>query len=610
MPILCPERWEDDSIYGEKSDPWTREELDEAFNKLAHQKIAKIRFCIFIDGLDEYDGLPNDMIPILKRLVASPSIKLCVSSRPWNEFLTAFDDGQCDGTLLLEKYTRPDVELFVRDTLEKNESFTLAERKDKRYGLFVIDIINRANGVFLWVQLVVTRLLKGLGERNKVEDLQRKLESMPPTLEQFFQQIFDRVDKADWTESARIFLITTRAIQPLSVIAYHYLEEVERDSDYAIKAAVEPVSSSRMGTIYTDIRDRLNFLCKDLLEINEVKSRENVADYQVDFLHRTVKDFLMTKDMHQQLMQRATNNFTVGWDTHRSLCKLALIRAKGLPFQSGIKPAINVLFALVDEFMFHAHEVEVEQKISDLPIVEELDRTITSYAVDMACHWTNARDAPTGLYFSEENYNSFLAFAVQSRLQLYVKEWLGKNTKLLNAKKGRPLLDYALRPNMVTPAKLPHLVEYIDFEMVRILLDKGADPNQKVSIYGGISTWGLFLLSCYEKRSSSTLQTQGTWFQAAEMMIRKGADRQLMLETTRTETISSESEGQTPHAKTAKYKRNVALTREGKIQVEIPVELTAMGILKDIFGENKINELDAILPDTSPWTFWSLLGWQ
>ena len=128
MPILCPERWEDDSIYGERNDSWTREELYEAFDRLAHKGTARVRFCMFIDGLDEYEGLPNDMIRILKRLAVSPSIKLCISSQPWNEFLTAFENGKCDGTLLLEMYTRPDVERFVRDILEEDESFTLAER--------------------------------------------------------------------------------------------------------------------------------------------------------------------------------------------------------------------------------------------------------------------------------------------------------------------------------------------------------------------------------------------------------------------------------------------------------------------------------------------------
>lgn len=63
-----------------------------------------------------------------------------------------------------------------------------------------------------------------------------------------------------------------------------------------------------------------------------------------------------------------------------------------------------------------------------------------------------------------------------------------KNPNLLRAKGGRPFLDYALRPNIVTPMRLPQLIEFIDFDMVRLYLDnEGGNPNGKVSIYGNIT---------------------------------------------------------------------------------------------------------------------------
>lgn len=259
--------------------------------------------------------------------------------------------------------------------------------------------------------------------------------------------------------------------------------------------------------------------------------------------------------------------------------------------------------------MFHAREVEIEQKIPQVKVLEQLDRVISDYAdADMAYHWTNARDPPTGLYFDESNQNSFLALTVQSRLVLYVKEKLDKDRKLLRAKKGRPLLDYALRPNIVTPTRLPQLVEFIDFDMVSLLLDKGANPNEKVSIYGNITVWGLFLLSCYEKKNIQNLQAKDTWFKAAELMIRKGADRKLKLETTRREIIGNSSDTETATlAKTAKYKKVV--TRGGMVEVDVPVELTAVGILSEIFGDGKIAEIEAIIPEGTAWTVWSLLPW-
>ena len=606
IPAICSQRWEDDSIYGQKSEPWSLDELSGIIEDLAHHHIPGVRFCLLIDGLDEYDGLPNDIIRILRSLAKSPSFKLCVSSRPWNEFQEAFGEGKCDGNIFLENFTKGDIERFVKDILEKDETFTAAEQRDRRYGQFVQDVINRAQGVFLWVELVVNRLLKGLGEKNRLDDLRKKLKTMPPTLEEYFQRIFDKIDVSDWTESAQVFLTTAHAVQPLSIAAYHYLEQEGREPGFAKRAPVQPMSQAQLLTLYKDVHDRLNFLCKDLIEITEIKVDTSLVDYQVDFLHKTVKDFLMTKDMHELLLKRATEDHANDWDTYRSLCNAALARAKSLPLQQGIRQGLNTLFNLVDEFMYYAHELEVEQMYTDIDLLDKLDQVVSSFAsADMVYHWSNARDPPRGTYFDEHNHNTFLGLAVQSRLNLYVKRKLEANPNIMQAKRGRPYLDYALRPNIRTPSHLPHLVDFIDFDLVRTLLDKGADPNQKISIYGDISVWGIFLLHINEMKDRSDSNTKGKWFQAAEVMIRKGADRKLKLETTRKETFTRGSEQEAAHQKTAKYKQIVS--RGTVVEINVPVELSASSILNELFGPERSAELEAILPEMPKWGLGNIL---
>lgn len=609
IPIVCEERWQQDTMYHEKSIPWTLEELDEAFVTIANQSMPGVRFCIFIDGLDEYDGRPTDIIDRLQQLAKAESIKLCLASRPWNAFRIAFAEGSCNGSLLLERYTKRDIERFVKDILEKDKRFTQAERIDRRYRSFVQEVIERALGVFLWVYLIVNDILKGLGDQNKLEDLQARLNTMPDTLESYFQGIFDRIDRVHRTESAKVFLLTTHAVQPLSVACYRYLEREHSEPGYALERAVEPMSSAQLTHIHKDVRDRINFLCTDLLEVNETLTDQRL-DYQVDFLHRTVRDFLMEKDMHQELIRRATNNGTTKWNAHQALCHVELARAKSLPLKDVFQQQLNVLFSLVDALMFYAHEFETEQKAPQTSLLDQLDRTISGYAEnEMVYHWTNARDSPTGLYFEECNYNSFLAMTIQNRLTLYVKERLDRTPNLLSKKEGRPLLDYALRPNFVTPTRLPQLVEFVDFDMVRLLLDRGANPNEKVSIYGNITVWALFLLSCYEKKDTQKAETKDTWFKVAELMIRKGADRKLKLETTRREKVASTSEAETEELmKTAKYRRLV--TRGGTIEVDVRVELTAVCILEEIFGDGKIAEIEAIVPEGTSWSVWNLLPWS
>lgn len=72
------------------------------------------RFCFFVDGLDEYDGQEEDIILFIKQLAASPFIKICASSRPWNRFREAFGTSN---HLVLEGLTRMDITRHVESEL-------------------------------------------------------------------------------------------------------------------------------------------------------------------------------------------------------------------------------------------------------------------------------------------------------------------------------------------------------------------------------------------------------------------------------------------------------------------------------------------------------------
>lgn len=156
----------------------------------------------------------------------------------------------------------------------------------------------------------------------------------------------------------------------------------------------------------------------------------------------------------------------------------------------------------------------------------------------------------------------------------------------------------------MTPTRLPQFIELVDFDMICLLLDEGAKPNEKVSIYGNITVWALFLLSCYEKKNIQNAQAKETGFKVAELMIRKGADRKLKLETTRRGTAAMQA---AKPRKTAKYQTLVTPTEV--LQPDVTVELTAVGILREIFGDGKIAEIEAIEPEVTSWSVCNWMSW-
>lgn len=123
--------------------PWTREDLWQAIGQLQQYSGVSARFCFFIDGLDEYDGDPDHLLEVLESLRCWKDIKLCVSSRPWNEFVDAFDS---DPHLALEDLTKDDIRIYVHDTLEKNSRFKTMEARDNRSQELVQEIVDRASG--------------------------------------------------------------------------------------------------------------------------------------------------------------------------------------------------------------------------------------------------------------------------------------------------------------------------------------------------------------------------------------------------------------------------------------------------------------------------------
>ena len=95
-------------------------------------------------------------------------------------------------------------------------------------------------------------------------------------------------------------------------------------------------------------------------------------------------------------------------------------------------------------------------------------------------------------------------------------------------------MDYALRPRRITPISMPyHSVRVdvsLDVDMVELLLDNGADPNQPVHVNWGRSVWALFLLSISEAyardsggASYKRRRLRDAWYHTCRKLIQAGA---------------------------------------------------------------------------------------
>jgi hypothetical protein len=505
IPKVCPSRW-NLAINSKIQDPWTLQELAMAFVNLGNETRFSTRFCFFVDGLDEYDGEHLDIINVLRRFVSSPSFKLCVSSRPWNVFVEEFG-GNTGQKMLLQDFTRGDITLYVKNKLEEDHRFLVLMHRDHRYKELIEDIVKKAEGVFLWVYLVVKSLLRGLTDDNDITTLKLRLDHLPPSLEQYFKQMLYNIEDVYQTQTAQIFQTIVHAASPLPAIAFHYLGMEKEDPNYAFKVKIQhPFEDKDVISISEKIRKHLNARCKDLIEVHHTIGRDptiNVFWFRVEFLHRTVRDFLMTKDMHDFLQSRSP----AGFDANASLCRVSLALAKAYPGSMHLERSDPDEINLFLDLLFYAKDVETFSGHSEVLILDEIYRVLSEI-------WQGF------------NIEDFLKVITREGLHLYVAHKLDERPQKLPKGCPKSLLDMALGcENTVAQRERRPGEEYgtsIDVNMVRVLLERGVNPNGSANSKSTI--WELFLHTCFRDQALYNHDPPTQIFQAAQLLIRHGAN--------------------------------------------------------------------------------------
>lgn len=188
---------------------WGLNELDAAMRILISQDMHSFKLCLFVDGLDEYEGQPPTIAKYLSMLAQVPWLKICLSSRPLLEFDDAFGSGP---SLRLQDLTQTDIDHFVKSSLRNNVNYQQLCVKQPVQALSLIEkIISRADGVFLWIKLVVQEIERGLANRDPLQDLQERIGIFPLDLEELFSSMLDNIDPFYIKKSALIFLIVRAA---------------------------------------------------------------------------------------------------------------------------------------------------------------------------------------------------------------------------------------------------------------------------------------------------------------------------------------------------------------------------------------------------------------
>ena len=374
---LCPDRW-NTPLRAVEGDTWTKSELIEALTRFKGESVDSARICFFIDGMDEYEGEILDLLHLFKDLTASGSIKFCVSSRPWNVFRNFFrnDGGK---KIILQDLNRPDIWRFAYEQLteEITHRSNLMDKTD--YLPLVEEIVERSSGVFLWVFLVVRSLLRGMTNLDTAEELKARLRELPTELDEFFREILNRGDKFYGKQTARLYILQLTA-GDIGLSSWDLAHFAEEDQHYAFRGDVWSRHAETVEQLDEITRTRVLARCQDLLEFDD-RSR-------LQFLHRSVKDFLETRDIFDELAKRAGEQF----NGHLFICNSMLVQMKAI-LHHGTQRFITdakILYPtayLMRCFWSHTQDLAHTGQLS-LELISALDETLSLfYAHSRNCYF-------------------------------------------------------------------------------------------------------------------------------------------------------------------------------------------------------------------------------
>ncbi|KLU87235.1 hypothetical protein MAPG_06236 [Magnaporthiopsis poae ATCC 64411] len=344
VKTVCPERF---SSY-QALDSWTVNQLQDLFERLASIEKLPARIFIFVDGLDEYEGDPAEIIETVRKIASCTGIKVCCSSRPWREFEKAF--ASAAGRIQIHHLTENDIRQYVHDCFEMDDKYEkLRAQNPLEAADLVKAITSRAEGVFFWVFLVVKSLLRGLEHDNNIGTMRRRLDELPSDLNEFFEKMLQSIENVYKEEAALILRCLLLADSALPLALFVAMDSCEglfaslkrhdffgespdqhgsqsswirlkrrqvarpdgglydklRDAEsYDIPGGLVPPWRTYRGEALSSASQKIQHRCRDLVQVFDPPEAVEAVEAwrpRVGFIHRTVVDFLSAQNVRMLL---------------------------------------------------------------------------------------------------------------------------------------------------------------------------------------------------------------------------------------------------------------------------------------------------------------------
>ncbi|KAF5534117.1 hypothetical protein FMEXI_11463 [Fusarium mexicanum] len=478
---------------------WTVQDLQAAFHSLLDAALPSANICFFIDGLDEFDGDHVQIIDFFKGLTSKydgKSLKLCLSSRPWDVFERAF--GTSVPNTKLQDLSYDDMYRYATDTLKADKQIRrLMKQNPESTHLLITTVVEQANGVFLWVRLAVERMLVAFQKNCELDVLETTLKELPTELDNLFEKLlFKDQTSSEIMQTATLFqLMRAREIvadfikdessNSLTVWELAFALFKEDDVTALDREVVEVTDEDiqrRYGTAVQYIQARFARLlnvhvAKPMGNMRVAKFQDRhanvanlIATSKVIYIHRTVRDWLMDSGAGKRLEALQSAEF----DSHLRLLRSYVLRLKHPLEEIEHHRRLDEWYPDIALAMTHARYITNDSQGLQRKFLNEMDKTLSwlwlGKPSDPYDHWAKSTFGAYEIRMKAPPiHRPFLCLATKFGLTDYVcqeVEDLTREKQTMEEEEedgSSPLLSYATeflcsRNKTIFPMSSPKLV--------------------------------------------------------------------------------------------------------------------------------------------------------
>ncbi|KAH7314305.1 hypothetical protein BKA65DRAFT_483931 [Rhexocercosporidium sp. MPI-PUGE-AT-0058] len=420
------------------------------------------------------------------------SVKICVSSRPYVVFQENFEG--CP-MLQVQDLTLRDITQFVSDRFLGNGAFKkLIAQEPLATSQLVDAVVSKSDGIFLWVFIVVKDLLRGIRNRDTIPGLWQRLDALPRELEPLYLRIMAEIDPIYlvWTSKTFQLIRTAREVvvpkafnvtkQGFLTIAELYFALSEPRSN----ASAKQLTQKELEDICDQTEYHIAARCACFLEVTKDL---RISEGQVQYLHRTAKDFLEEPSRWANILDHTRNaEFDSSWAMlqSKSLLVHRVLGRKRQQEKDTIGDTFIIMLALA--MRIDGHSTFYKDR---MPVLDDAEELLGKYHIDLQNQVnfdTWYADEPH-VKFPQIIKSSLLACA----LALDFTEYVDLRLSALNAKDpaaGKLAATLMIR-GLATGCDWTDAVDLapvkLHTQMATILVQRGADlnatmPNQALNM--------------------------------------------------------------------------------------------------------------------------------